>query len=83
MGHIQLLRNVDVWPVLAYKAWWVKSDLEEENRDVCVQLSRTKLSLSWPTVESSGGSGAFAWIRGNIPNFVPIIQLIYCRKSEK
>lgn len=28
MGHIQLLRNVDVWPVLAYKAWWVKSDLE-------------------------------------------------------
>lgn len=26
-----------------------------ENRDVCVQLSRTKLSLSWPTLKSSGG----------------------------
>lgn len=32
---------------------------KEEKRDVCVQLSRTKLSLSWPTVESSGGSGSF------------------------
>lgn len=25
MSHIQLLRNVNVWPVLVSKAWWVKS----------------------------------------------------------
>lgn len=29
MSHIQLFRNVDVWLLLAYKAWWVQSNLDE------------------------------------------------------
>lgn len=36
MSHIRLLRNVDVWLVLAYKAWRVKSGFGRGEEEGCL-----------------------------------------------